>query len=657
MSRWFSRIAQIFKLKIKGEEKINVEAVVGSERPEKRSRVVHAALKHQSSAITPEATPAKQKRRHQSNVDVQVDLDLNFITDPANELRHQFSEEDFHEVSAQLEWNHFEPEVHAVQWLNVILEKFWSLSSASLQNYLNKCVDKNGDFNGFEKWIDFPNIFLGIRKVQCSFGKKSPLVTGVRVLKRGVKRNQVIIDVEITYGTDLDVMFTGYYKLNFGVERFYCRFLLRIVLGPLIRETPTVATVSFTLFKQPIISWKLTGFPRCLNSNILQSFVEQFLIGLYGNPNKFEITIAASVPYKEIKLKEPLGVFRVDVIEATRLPRSNTTCCGVGKPNTYCVVQYESQMQKTQVISDSYHPEWHRSFIFLYTETEQKSSGQIQFLLYCEEIDEDELIGTFKVPVDLFIQSETVYNGRLFITSLLEPNTNSFVNKGRAGLTFRISYFSLRTKIEASSVVKSKNLPLAVLCVLIDYATGLETVAHQVKSPELRSLVRVSVGNQAQVTGIKERTGYPVWEENLNFFLFEPRLEDVYIEVVDMYYVTEKSLLSLSGERSNKGEKQDFVLLSRSGKVVGYLTLPVTNVVNAFEKKTDNIYQLEGFVENGHIRVLTSLRYTVDSPAVMKNFQKIRVTFPEDEKQLEEVEKKDVGKTTQDKGATVTKAN
>ena len=37
-------------------------------------------------------------------------------------------------------------------------------------------------------------------------------------------------------------------------------------------------------------------------------------------------------------------------------------------------------------------------------------------------------------------------------------------------------------------------------------------------------MVRITVGNQTQVTSIKERTGYPVFEEVLNFMLFNPKL-------------------------------------------------------------------------------------------------------------------------------------
>jgi len=166
-----------------------------------------------------------------------------------------------------------------------------------------------------------------------------------------------------------------------------------------------------------------------------------------------------------------------------------------------------------------------------------------------------------------------------------------------------------------------------VLSVLIESVTGLETTAKQIQIPELRSLVRISVGNSTQVTSAKERTGYPVWDQALHFLLFNFKLETINIEVVDMYNVFEKRLL-LFLKTKRKKKRQDWVKLSQDGVVLGYLKVPVLKVFEAFEMKLQGNYRLEGFLKKAYIKLLLVIRLTEYSNDVEDNSNKPRTAFP-----------------------------
>ncbi|RWS17889.1 hypothetical protein B4U79_17186 [Dinothrombium tinctorium] len=554
---------------------------------------------------------------------------FNFLTENVNDARYWLTVDDFDCLTHLLPWFVSDAQVEGAAWLNEILSVLWSRINAGVRKSLKQCVDQNGFLT--ESALGFPNDHTSFRITKDNLGSKSPQITGVHVVQRGVQRNQVIVDMEVTYDGDLNYRIAGRFKLVAGIEKFFIRTNIRAIIGPLMREKPTVKSIWVTLLKRPKIEWKFSGFLRFLNGQWLKYLISEILYSLYGNPNKFEINIAKYILQKEVRLREPLGVFRIDILEAVALPRSEVqVCCRSGKADAYCVVEYENEQKITHVVPTNDNPEWHRSFIFLYT---GNHASFIKILIRDEEVEENDILGVFTAPISLFMEPE--FNGLLFSTPLRDPDNAKFVKNGKTQLHFRISYFNLSTDIKSlklSHGLMRRNLPVAVLTVLVDYATGLETAAKQVKTPELRSLVRVSVGNQVQVTSIKERTGYPIWEESLDFFLFNPHLEDIYIEVVDVYYVMEKRFLFLLPYSHKKIDHTDWVELSKEGTVVGYVKIPVSSIINTEGMKTDNIYQLLGYIAEGHIKISTSMRLTIYSQTVIDNQMKPRENFPEEEK-------------------------
>ena len=69
----------------------------------------------------------------------------------------------------------------------------------------------------------------------------------------------------------------------------------------------------------------------------------------------------------------------------------------------------------------------------------------------------------------------------------------------------------------------SSMYPCAVLSVWIDSASDLSLVGYpEMVTPEQRPMVRITVGNQQQVTSIKSRTANPTWTESFVFTLVNP---------------------------------------------------------------------------------------------------------------------------------------
>ena len=532
-------------------------------------------------------------------------------------------------LQSSLPWYLSEAEIESAAWLNSIIEVIWLQVHSQFNDWLDETF---GKARTLDAYIGAGNRLLDLRITQSSLGSRSPYISGVRVVKRGVKKEDAILECELTFDSNLNVQVEGNYMLRFGLERFNFRSKIRVVAGPLFREVPAVGSITVNLIDRPNIEWKFTGCLQILNLNLIKSFAAYFVSYWLGQPLKSKLSIAKFLPLRELKLRDPVELFKVDLIEALNLPRGQMKiCCQTKKADTYCLVSIDNDEKSTNVQQDTDNPEWNQTLMFFIYEAKKQSL--IEIYVYDEQPDEDELIGYVKMSTEHFRFENSEFNGREFQVQLLDPETKSPLKYGHTKLVFRISWFQLTnelTKIRKSLELSKSLLPVATLSVLVDSASGMETVVHQVQTPELRTLVRITVGNQVQVTSIKERTGYPVWEEVLNFMLFNPMLEDVFVEVVDMYWVMEKRfLMILGGKREQLELDHHYVKLSHEGLVLGYTTIRTTDILNNFQMKKQGTFQLEGYSEEAFIRLLLTIRLTEFSQSIYTNQSQPRIAFPD----------------------------
>ena len=528
------------------------------------------------------------------------------------------------QIRDSLPFHLFDPEIESVNWLNEIIKRVWS----KIQIHLNQKIHAQQYLQLLfgQKWVNLLQLSL----TNTLIGNQVPFISGINVKRRGLNLEDVIIDFDIIFNSDLNFLIKGKYSIKAGIERFFIRSRLRIILSPLFHEQPSIGKIYIMLASTPQLDWTFNGAFEPLNLNIFKSIASKCLFFWLGVPSKVSINIAKQIPSRESKLKEPKGLVQIDINEASNLPRSKSFCPS-RNVNAYCVVSVEKIEKWTQVMKNTSCPEWNASFFFL---VNQNDNNLIRFAVFDEESDnkkeKDRLIGTFSASIDTFAITNPEINGRELTASLWDHQTGLPINKDVTKISFRVSWFRLsnnKAKIKTCQKSSRNKLPVAVLSVLIESVTGLETTAKQIQIPELRSLVRISVGNSTQVTSAKERTGYPVWDQALHFLLFNFKLETINIEVVDMYNVFEKRLL-LFLKTKRKKKRQDWVKLSQDGVVLGYLKVPVLKVFEAFEMKLQGNYRLEGFLKKAYIKLLLVIRLTEYSNDVEDNSNKPRTVFP-----------------------------
>ena len=567
--------------------------------------------------------------------------------DIVGDRKHLLNANELLEVAQTLSWSEAEPEVEDADWVRNLLEQLWPNVNIFLIRLIsfycpNCSLDQIvGPINQLAK-LEIKSLYLG---------ERVPKITGIHVMNRGVRREDLIIDCELTFDSDLNIeikglklisietkikcsLISGKYFIDFGIKWFYFKAKTRILLTPLFRDLPVVGNVQISFLEKPKINWKFTGLLTIMNWDFVKNCVTCVVSYFFENPHYFVINLAKILPIKEMKLKEPIGLLRVEVMSAKYAERTDMTrvwgclpsCARQSDP--YCKVEVEEQEMSTNVIRNNSNPEWYQEFCFL---VHNSIVNSIVMSVLDEDMIEDQLIGRFSIQIKDFVDYQEL-NGREVTVPLTKANQRSQeMTKNWPRMSFRVSWFKLTTDIkflDNNLRVSRAQLPVASLSVHIDSATGLDSCTAQVRSPELRPLVKISVGNQVRYTTCKRRTGCPVWEESHHFILYNPIWETIHIEVIDMYYVEEKQLLPfIPVSVSTFGALADTIGLTDTGTVLGTYDVPTNDILKSHKMRIDGSYRLNGFVENGHIRLMMAIRIAEFQPFVTENVRKPRINL------------------------------
>lgn len=425
---------------------------------------------------------------------------------------------------------------------------------------------------------------------------------------------------------------------------------MRFLLTPLFQSPPVVGRIQMSFLERPKIDWQFTGLLNLLNWDLLKKMVQCVASYFFENPRCFTINLAKELPVREMKLKEPTCLLRVEIMSAKNADRPDMpkifgclpACARQSDP--YCKVEVEEQEMQTNVIQNNSNPEWYQEFTFL---VHDSILNPITMSVMDEDMIEDQLVGKFSIAINQFDEHKELNGREVTVPLSVSDGTDGFANQNikeskskKAELSFRVSLFKLTTnigKLKENLRLSRAQQPVASLSVLIDSAYGLDTCTTQVRSPELRPLVKISVGNQVRYTTCKRRTGFPVWEESHHFILYNPILEMIHIEVIDMYYVEERQLLPfIPISMSTFGALADSIGLLDKGTVLGWYDVPTNDILISPKMKIEGSYRLNGFVENGAIRLLMAIRIAEFERHVSDNMRKPRVPM---ETLMDEVKK------------------
>ncbi|CAH1098442.1 unnamed protein product [Psylliodes chrysocephalus] len=432
------------------------------------------------------------------------------------------------------------PDVERAEWVNKIAKQFWPFvnyyARDLAKNYVEIKLKKNLEKYGL-KGFHFERVILG----------STPCRTGGVVVYDNVSREEVIMDVDISYAGDCDIKFRLRGLLG-GIKNFQLYGKLRIVLKPLLRHFPLVGGIQVFFLNNPDIEFELDGIAGILDvpgiNESLRKCVCDTVSSLMVLPNKFPIKFSKEISSEQLNTPNPAGVLRVHCIESRDLVKKDITFTGKSKSDPYAVLVVGDQSFKTETIPADINPKWDYWCEFVILE----STGQeLVISVWDEDPTDDEFLGRVAVDVATLIKS-----GLSDMWLMLEDVKHGDIHLRTSWLTLTTDYDNLKGALYESQQLQLSHMSSALLIVYIDSATNLKQVRASTKPDPY---VQLQLGRQIKTTHSVMRTVSPVWEDSFIFMVSNPDSDYLNLKIFDAK--TDAELNEISFNLSSLCDKEN----------------------------------------------------------------------------------------------------
>ncbi|KAK6485189.1 extended synaptotagmin-3-like [Huso huso] len=478
-------------------------------------------------------------------------------------------------------WVHF-PDVEKADWLNQILDQAWPYFGIFMEKVFR---------NSIEPAVRASNIHLKtFTFTKIHFGEKPLKIKGVKAYTKGVDKRQVILDLQISYVADCEINVEIKKICKAGVKGMQLHGTLRVILEPLIGQSPLVGGVTFFFIRRPLLEINWTGLTNLLDVPGLNDMSDGAILDIISSymvlPNRYCIPLIDQVQLAQMRFPLPSGVVRVHLIEAEDLVPKDTYMMGMvkGKSDPYANLRVGTQSNRSKTIKENLNPKWNEVYEFVVHE----APGQdLELEMFDEDPDKDDFLGS------LVIELGEVMNDRV----VDEWFPLSDIERGKVHL--KLEWLSLL--VDPDRLVENNHgLSCAMLVVYLDSAYNLprnhfeysnnEYGMKKNKNPkylkskksngEPSAHVEFSIDKELQKSKVSHSTKDPVWEESFTFFIKNVHSQCLTIEIKD-------------------DDKKC---------VLGVLSLPLKRLLTAAEMTMDQRFQLEHAGPSSMIKMKAMLR-------------------------------------------------
>ncbi|TSM60566.1 Extended synaptotagmin-3 [Bagarius yarrelli] len=476
-------------------------------------------------------------------------------------------------------WIHFN-EVEKASWINKILHQAWPFFGVYMDKLLKESIQPSvRQSSPHLKTFTFTKVH---------FGQRAPTITGVQVYTQEVDKREVILDFNIAYTGDIDIDADIKPRISAGVKELQLQGMLRVILSPLIGQSPLVGGVTMFFIRRPNMNLNWTGMTNLLDSPALRQFSASAIMDIISSlmvlPNRLCFPLIDQVKVDEMRFPLPRGVVRVHVLEAQDLKAMDTAMMGLvkGKSDPYVVLIVGNQRMKTKTQKETLNPKWNEVYEFVIHEA---PGQELEVELYDEDTDKDDFMGRFKLDFGTVKKAREI--DKWFPLEEAE--------KGKVHM--KMQWLSLQTEQELLKE-PTNSCACAMLAIYLDSASNLpkgqnelnqlDKHGKQLKEARLmrrqhnpNSYVKFSIDQQIQKSKVVNATRDPVFEEYFTFFVHN----------------AENQVLNIQ------------VMLAEKKNILGTLNLPLLRLLKASDLTLDQPFQLERSGSNSQIKLKAILRF------------------------------------------------
>lgn len=475
-------------------------------------------------------------------------------------------------------WINFS-EVEKAAWINKILTHAWPFFGVYMDKLLKDSIQ------------------LSIRKshpqlkaftfTRVHFGQKAPAVTGVRVYTHEVEKREVILDFNIVYEGDLNIDVEIKPHLTAGVKEIQLQGMLRVIIGPLIGQSPLVGGITMFFIRRPTLNLNWTGMTNLLDSPALRQFSASTILDIIASlmvlPNRMCFPLIDQVKVEDMRFPLPRGVVRIRLIEGRDLVAMDTVMMGLvkGKSDPYAVLRVGNQRYQSKTIKATLNPHWNEVYEFVVHEA---PGQELELELYDEDTDKDDFMGRLNLDFGDVKKEKEIK--KWFSLQEIE----------RGQLHMKLQWLSLQTDLDLLKEADD-GCACAMVAVYLDSASNLPKDQSEFSQPEKsvkhakesrltkrqsnpNSYVKFSIDQQSQKSKVVYASRDPVFEENFAFFVHSVESQELNIQV----------------------------MVPDRKTPLGMVSLPLNRLLNASDLTLDQRFQLERSGINSQIKMKIVLR-------------------------------------------------
>ena len=303
------------------------------------------------------------------------------------------------------------PDWERAEFINKIVKQLWP----SLNQFVRKTILSKAK--------------LGVDGV--SLGEVPPRITGIKVYDTNVNRKEIIMDVEIVYAGDSEIVF-NVKGVPAKVSELGLRGMVRVVLKPLTSELPLFGSVQLCCLRPPEIHYSLGGVAGALEipglSTLANNIINQKITDLLVFPNKLTLSVA-KLNNKVSEMPTVAGLLRVEVRQGRNIPRLDW----LRKSDPYVVMKVGPHTWRGKTINKTTSPVWGEDNVRHFP-LEVVEGQELVLEVYDKDPGEDDFIGGVRIPTDTVVErgsievSVLVYSP-LTISSLSPTGSRSWVRR------------------------------------------------------------------------------------------------------------------------------------------------------------------------------------------------------------------------------------
>lgn len=148
----------------------------------------------------------------------------------------------------------------------------------------------------------------GFKFDRIILGQVPPRIGGIKVYDKNVARNEIIMDLDLSYTSDCDINFQ-LAGVRGGLKHFQIQGMVRVIMKPLIGKMPLVGGLQIFFLNNPNVDFNLVGIVDLLDMPGLSDMLRKIIVEQIGAvmvlPNKLPITLSDEVAAHDLKMPEP----------------------------------------------------------------------------------------------------------------------------------------------------------------------------------------------------------------------------------------------------------------------------------------------------------------------------------------------------------------